>query len=47
METFVVQIKEAEVRRQVWATLQLRTHLTNKKWKPCARYARAAVQDSN
>ena len=35
MEQFVFQIKETEVRRQVWSTPHLRTQLTNKKWKPC------------
>ena len=42
METFVVQ-RRREDRRQVSATLHLRTHLTNKKGRPCARRARAAV----
>ena len=32
--------KDAEVRRQVWATPHLRNHLTNRKWKPCARACR-------
>ena len=30
--------KEAEVRPKVWSRPHLRTHLTNKKWKPCARF---------
>ena len=30
--------KEAEVRPKVWSRPHLRTHLTNEKWKPCARF---------
>ena len=42
METFMV-FKEADVHPKVWSTPHLGTHLTNNKWKPCARCARAAV----
>ena len=42
IETF--EFKEADVRCQVWST----PHLTNKKWKPCAREVHAQLfQDSN
>ena len=35
--------KEADVRPKLWSTPHLGAHLTNNKWKPCARCARAAV----
>ena len=41
------QFKEAEVRRQVWTTQHLRTHLTNKKGKPCHDVHVQRFKDSN
>ena len=38
---------EAEVRRQVWTTPQLRTLLTNKMWKPCHDVHVQRFKDSN
>ena len=41
METFVVQRNRSSPPSM--GTPHLRTHFTNKKWKPCARRVRAAV----